>query len=92
MYNVVLNDQVKIFMDLSWMYEGYLNNNDYQAAFEGTDVYGTYSQSIPTNNYIRPHAGFKGTHRNLTWQISYTGLYGKKYVESSASAKISYKF
>ena len=91
-YDVALNDKFKMFIDLSWMYENYLNNNNYQSAFEGTDVFGSYSQAIPTKNYIRPHAGFVVTHQYFSWQISYTGLYGKNFVESSASIKLSYKF
>jgi hypothetical protein len=85
-------DEIRVFADLSWVYENYLNNNSYQAAFIGTSVYGTYNQQVPICNYGRVHAGFKGNYKNLDWKLSYTGLFAKKYIENSASIKFGFKF
>lgn len=82
----------KIFADASWVYEHYFNNNTYQAAFVGTDVYGTYSQTEPSQNYARIHTGFKGEYKNFEWKLAYTGLFAKRFSENSASVKFGYKF
>jgi hypothetical protein len=83
---------VRIFADVAWVYEGYLHSNKYQAAFEGTSLYGPYRQARPTPNYARIQAGFNGTKRSLDWKLAYMLLSGKKFIEQSASLKVRYKF
>lgn len=83
---------LNFFADVSWVYEYYFTKNKYQAAFVDTDVYGTYSQRIPTRNYARFSGGLYGEKGHFTWRLAYTGLYGKAFSESSASIKLGYKF
>lgn len=80
------------FADAAWLYDYYLNNDAYQASFEGTQIFGQFIQTLPTKNYGRIRAGFQGEHKKILWQIAYTGLYGKKFAESSISVDVGYAF
>jgi Lactonase, 7-bladed beta-propeller len=81
-----------LFFDGAWLYEKYLNNQTYLAAFVDTNVYGTYRQVVPTKNYGRFETGLVWHKNHVDWQFVYTGLYGRKFAESSGSIKFSYKF
>lgn len=80
------------FTDAAWVFEYYLNSRAYQAAFQGSSTYGSFSQTVPSRNYGRIHAGFQGEHKKILWQIAYTGLYGRKFGQSSISINTSYQF
>jgi hypothetical protein len=84
--------KVKFFIDGAWVYEGYLGYHHYQAAIAGTDVYGDYYQTVPTRNYGRVSSGFTGSYKDFDWKVSYTGLYGNRFLDNSASIKFAYKF
>jgi hypothetical protein len=84
--------EIEFFVDSSWVFEYYFTNNSYQAAFQGTDVYGNYHQTIPTRNFGRVHGGFKGCHNNFDWALVYTGLFGSHFMENSASLKLEKQF
>jgi hypothetical protein len=81
-----------LFFDAAWVYEHYYSSAHYSAAFVGTDLYGSYSQTVPTSNYGRIQAGLKGDYRHFDWKLAYTGLFGKGFVESSANLQLGYKF
>jgi hypothetical protein len=83
---------IEFFVDSSWVFEYYFTNNSYQAAFQGTDVYGNYHQTIPTRNFGRVHGGFKGGHAKFDWALVYTGLFGSHFMENSASLKLEKQF
>lgn len=78
--------------DVAWLYEKYLNEQTYQAAFVGTDVYGTFQQNIPTHNYARIEGGFFFIRKYWDLQLVYQGLYGKSFAESTGSIKIDFKY
>ncbi len=86
------HESFKVFADAAWVYEHYLNNNTYYGAFSGTDVYGGFVQTKPSENYGRIHTGFKGIYQSLEWQLAYTGLFAQKFSENSGSIKLGYKF
>lgn len=83
---------VNLFADASWVYEHYFNQNIFYGAFLGTDVYGSFRQKRPPENYGRIHTGLKGSYKEFEWKIAYTGLYSYNFSESSASIKLGYKF
>ena len=99
-FGLVFNSEIKkkgkanteFFFDGSWVFEYYFTNNSYQAAFQGTDVYGNYHQTIPTRNFGRIHGGFKGGHAKFDWSVVYTGLFGSHFMENSASLKLEKQF
>lgn len=80
------------FLDTAWLYDYYTNNNIYQAAIVGTNVFGNFTQALPTKNYGRIQAGFIGDYQKFDWKVSYTGLYGKYLQDSSISLRFGYKF
>jgi hypothetical protein len=80
------------FADGAWVFDYYLNDNAYRAAFEGSSIYGSFSQAVPSKNYGRVRAGFQGEHKKVLWQLAYTGLYGIKFAESSLSVDVGYEF
>jgi hypothetical protein len=80
------------FLDTSWLYEDYLSGENYQAAFKGTSVYGTYTDKIPKSNYLRFHTGLEGSKNHFQWQLAYTYLQGSGFLENSVSVKLGYKF
>jgi YVTN family beta-propeller protein len=84
--------QVKFFIDGAWLYEDYLNDQGYKAAFLGTDVYGEYHQIVPTKNYGRIETGISGSYQKFDWKISYLGLFGSSYSENSLNGKLGIKF
>jgi hypothetical protein len=88
----ILKDSSKVFVDASWVYDYYTNNNAYIGSFSGTDVFGTYKQTNPAKNFGRIHTGFIGTHKEFNWKLAYTGLFGKNFVENSASLKLEKQF
>jgi hypothetical protein len=81
-----------IYADLAWVYEFYLNTNNFKAKFIGSDVYATYKPTNPTKNYARLGFGYEGSYKHLEYRIAYDGLFGKKFLEQSASLKLGYKF
>jgi Autotransporter beta-domain len=81
-----------ILFDAAWLYEKYLNNQNYSAAFAGTSVFGSYRQIVPTKNYARFEAGFLFRKDRLDLEFIYTGLYGRHFAESSGSMKFGYKY
>ena len=85
-------DEIRVFLDGSWVYDYYLNTNNFQASLTGTNVYTTVNLGVPIQNYGRVRAGFKGTHKKYHWQLAYTGLFGKNYIENSASLFLGRKF
>jgi uncharacterized protein with beta-barrel porin domain len=74
------------------VYEFYTRSNNFQARFVGTGVYGTFSQKNPTSNYARLGAGIVGTHKKFSYRLAYDGLFGKRFIEQSASLKLGYTF
>jgi hypothetical protein len=87
-----IDDRCDFFLDGAWVYEDYLNDNGYKAAFINTSVYGTFYQQEPEKNYGRARTGFKGTSGNLGWEVVYTGLYSKNFIDNAVSLKFDYKF
>ena len=85
-------DEIRVFLDGSWVYDYYLNTNNFQASFTGTNVYTTVNLGVPIQNYGRVRAGFNGTHKKYNWQLAYTGLFGQNYIENSASLFLGRKF
>lgn len=83
---------IQLFIDASWVYDGYLNDNTYQAAFIGSELYGTFRQKIPTRNYGRLNTGFYARNDKLQWKFAYTGLYGKNLSDNAVSFELSYEF
>lgn len=84
--------KLSVFMDAAWLFEYYFSSSAYSGAFSGTDVWGVYKQTMPTRNYARVLAGFKGSNTHFNWSVSYNGLYGKRYQESGVSLDACYKF
>lgn len=80
------------FADGAWILDYYVNDNNFKASFEGSSIQGTFSQATPAKNYGRVRAGFQGEHKKVLWQLAYTGLYGKKFAESSFSVDVGYEF
>ena len=87
-----VSSSTSLFLDGSWVYEYYINNNTYEAAFIGTNVFGTFQQTTPTKNFGRVHTGLMGHHNSFEWKLAYTGLFGKHYSESAGSVKFSKKY
>lgn len=81
-----------ILFDGAWLYEKYLNDQNYSASFVGTNVFGSFRQIVPTKNYARFEAGFIFRKDRLDLEFIYTGLYGRKFAESSGSMKFGYKY
>jgi hypothetical protein len=87
-----VSSSTSLFLDGSWVYEYYIHNNTYEAAFIGTEVFGTFQQTTPTKNFGRVHTGLMGHHNSFEWKLAYTGLFGKHYSESAGSVKFSKKY
>lgn len=81
-----------ILFDGAWLYEKYLNNQTYQAAFVGTNIYGSFQQNMPAHNYARFEAGFLFTKGCCDVELVYNGLYGNSFAESTASMKVGFKY
>lgn len=79
-------------LDAAWLYDGFKKNQAYQAAFSGTDVFGSFKQIVPSKNYARFETGFVWTKKHLDFEIFYTGLYGPGFSESSGSFKMQYQY
>lgn len=87
------NRSAQFFIDGAWVYEHYFNNNSYQAALVGTDIFETFSQALPKSSYARVHTGLRGVHKHLEWQLAYTGLFGKQRPSDNAgSVKFGYRY
>ena len=87
-----IDDHSHFILDGAWVYEDYLSNNHYKAAFENTDVYGTFKQTEPDKNYARIRTGFTGTSGKLEWELVYTGLFSQRLSDNAVSLKFDYKF
>jgi uncharacterized protein with beta-barrel porin domain len=83
---------VKVFVDGAWVYEHFFNDNVYQCSFEDTGIYSGFTQKRPAVNYGRVNTGLMGSHKNLSWKLSYNGLFGKYFKDNGASAKFDYRF
>lgn len=92
MFNVPKDKPVKGFIDLAWLYEWYIHSNTLKASIIGTGVDTVFEQALPTKNYGRIRAGLMGSHNKLSWQITYAGLIGEKFLENTASVRLGYKF
>lgn len=83
---------VHMLFDGAWLYEKYFNSQNYSASLEGTSVYGTFGQKIPTKNYARFQAGLVFRKNCFDVELMYMGLYGRHFAESSGSIKFGYKY
>lgn len=92
MFNVPKDSSVKGFVDLAWLYEWYIHSNTFKASILGTDAENVFEQGLPTKNYGRVRAGLMGSHKQLSWQLTYAGLFGEKFLENTASVRLGYKF
>lgn len=92
MFDAPKDSNVKFFLDGAWVYEHYFSSNKYDGAFIGTDVFGSFEQTVPTQNYGRVNAGVFGTHKGFEWKLAYTGLFGEKLQDNAASVKFAYRF
>jgi hypothetical protein len=91
-FDVELSRHACFLIDGSWVYENYLKDNHYKAAFINTDVWGSFKQTEPNLNYGRVKTGFKGTSGKLGWELVFTGLYSSYLSDNAVSLKFDYQF
>lgn len=79
---------------ISWVREVRIHGKHFTSSFIGTEVPFTVTGYMPDTSLISPGAGLTGFlwHNQLSVNIYYNGLFGRKYTDNSIGGGLTYHF